>query len=99
MFTSLMFLPVDVDAPVGRIVEAQDQRKHRAFSRAARADERIRFPRLHFQVDAAQDGFARRVLKPETFQFEITADLRQRLRIGRILHARLERQQFEDARG
>ena len=47
-------LPIEADGAAVRIVKAEEERKHRAFARAAGPDQRVGFPWRHLHRDAPQ---------------------------------------------
>ena len=89
---------VDADDATRRIVETQNQREHRAFARAALADERVGFARLDAQFDVAHGRDAGVVFERDIFDGNAAAAVLQRDGFRRVLHARLRLHQLENAR-
>ena len=79
-----------------RVDEPQEQVRHRALARAARAEERDPAPRLEAQAEAVERRrLARRVARADVLELDDDGSRRQRQRLLRVGDRRLPGRQLE----
>src|SRR5690606_30324441 len=80
-----------------RIEKTRHKLHQSTLARAARADQRDHFARRDIEADLLQNRFVRFVAETNVFESNAPFQSWQTLRVGLLLHVRLDVEDFEDA--